>query len=116
MLSLKSLNEGGGTEIVAQRCSVKTVFLEILQNPQEKTYARDSFLIKLQALALACNFIRPGTLLKKNFWHRCFPVNCEISKNTFFLQYTSGGCFRLAFNWGRGLFPGDLHILVPLLR
>ena len=32
-----------------QMCSVKTVFLEISQNSQENTCARDSFLIKLQA-------------------------------------------------------------------
>ena len=36
-------------EAVAQRYSVKKVFLEISQNSQENTCARDSFLIKLQA-------------------------------------------------------------------
>ena len=36
------------TEIVAQRCSVKEVFLEHLQNSQENTCARVSLLIKLQ--------------------------------------------------------------------
>ena len=36
-------------EAVAQRCSVKKVLLEISQNSQEKTCARVSFLIKLQA-------------------------------------------------------------------
>ena len=36
------------TEAVAQRCSVKKVFLEISQNSQENTCARVSFLIKLQ--------------------------------------------------------------------
>ena len=55
------------TEAIAQRCSAKKVFLEILQNSQENTSARVSFLIKLQASA--CNFI------KKRLWHRCFPVN-----------------------------------------
>ena len=40
------------TEAVAQTCSVKKVFLEISQNSQEKTCARVSFLIKLQALGL----------------------------------------------------------------
>ena len=34
-------------QLVAQRCSVKKVFLEILQNSQENTCARVSFLIKL---------------------------------------------------------------------
>ena len=37
------------TETVAQKCSVEKVFLEILQNSREDTYARVSFLIKLQA-------------------------------------------------------------------
>ena len=36
-------------ETVVRRCSVKEVILEILQNPQENTCARVSFLIKLQA-------------------------------------------------------------------
>ena len=40
------------TEPVAQRSSVKKVFLEISQNSQENTSARVSFLIK------ACNFIK----------------------------------------------------------
>ena len=57
-------------EAAVQRCSVKKVFLEISQNSQENTCAKISFLIKLQALGL-----RPTTLLKKIFWHRCFPVN-----------------------------------------
>ena len=35
-------------EATVQRCSVKKVFLEILQNPQKNTSARVSFLIKLQ--------------------------------------------------------------------
>ena len=37
------------TEAVVRRCSVKKVFLEILQNSQENTCARISFLKKLQA-------------------------------------------------------------------
>ena len=36
------------TELVARRCSVKKVFLEISQNSQENICARVSFLIKLQ--------------------------------------------------------------------
>ena len=55
-------------------CSLKKVFLEILQNLQEKTSARVSFSIKK-----AYNF-----LLKKRLWHRCFPCEFhEISKSTF---------------------------------
>ena len=52
--------------------------LEISQNSEENTCARDSFLIKLQASA---------TLLKKRLCHGCFRVNIEkISKNTFFYR------------------------------
>ena len=39
-------------EAVAQRCSVKKAFLEISQNSQEKTCARVSFLINMQASGL----------------------------------------------------------------
>ena len=44
-------------EAVAQRCSVKKVFLEISQNSQENTCGRVSFFIKLQTSA--------GTFIKK---------------------------------------------------
>ena len=37
------------SEAVAQTCSVKKVFLEILQNSQENTRARASILIEFQA-------------------------------------------------------------------
>ena len=43
----------GILEVAAQKkCSVKKFFLEILQNSQENTCTRDSFLIKLQASGL----------------------------------------------------------------
>ena len=50
-------------EAVVWRCSIKKVFLEISQNLQENTCARESFLV------------RPATSLKKTPWHSCFPVN-----------------------------------------
>ena len=63
------------SKAVVRRCSVKKVFLEILQNSQESTSVRDSFLIKLQAFkkeslmqVLSCEF-------------------CRISKNTFFTEH-----------------------------
>ena len=63
----------------------KKVFLEISQNSKENTCARVSFLIKLQALQL---------YFQKRLWHRCFCCKfSEISKNNFFLQSTSRGCF-----------------------
>ena len=56
--------------------------LRILQNSQENTYARVSFLIKLQAEAEACNFIEKETLAQV--------FSCgfrKISKNTFFTEH-----------------------------
>ena len=66
-------------EAVAQRRSVKTVFLEISKNLQESTCARVSFLIK----SLACNFIEKETLAQM--------FSCEfyeIFKNIFSYRTT----------------------------
>ena len=48
------------SEAVTRRCFVEKLLLEILQNSQENTCARVSFLIKLQAST--CNFIKKETL------------------------------------------------------
>ena len=48
------------TEAVTLSCSVRKVFLEILQNSQGNTCARVSSLIKLQAES--CNFIKKETV------------------------------------------------------
>ena len=56
----------------------KRCFLKIPQNSQENACARVSFLIKLQASASACNFIKKETLA-----HVFSCEFCEISKNTF---------------------------------
>ena len=64
-------------EAVVQRCSVKRVFSEISQNPQENTCARVSFLIKLQTS-------RPQVRLSR----RCFPVNFEkFLRTPFFIEH-----------------------------
>ena len=64
------------SEAVAQRCSVKKVFLETSENSQENISARVSFLIKLHGWALY--FIKKKTLAQ------VFPYEfCEISKNSF---------------------------------
>ena len=56
-----------------------TPALEILQNLQEKTCVRVSFLIKIQARA--CNFIEKETLAQ------VFSCEfCKSSKNTFFTE------------------------------
>ena len=55
-------------EAVVQRCSVKKVFLEILQNSQENTCARVSFLIRL--------------------WHRRFPINfVKFLRKSFYIEH-----------------------------
>ena len=56
------------------------MFLEISQNSQENTFARASFLIKLQAEAY--NFIKRETLARVFFCEFC-----EISWNTFFTEH-----------------------------
>ena len=62
------------SEVVAQRCSVKKMLLEISQYSQENTCVRVSFLIELQA----CNFIKKETLTQ------AFSCEfCEIFNNTF---------------------------------
>ena len=84
-------------EVTINRSSRPEVFckkgvLKISENSQENTCARDSFLIKFQAQA--CNFIKKESLVK------VFSCDfCEISKNTFFLQNTSGGCFCTNFTF-----------------
>ena len=58
-------------EVVAQSCSVKTVFLEIWLNSQGKNCAR----------------LRPATLFKKRLWQRCFPVSfAKILRTPFFTE------------------------------
>ena len=68
--------DNGDSEAVAQRCSVKKVFLEISQNSLWNTCARVSF---LQALDWkACNFIKKRGVFffkkKETPTHRCFSV------------------------------------------
>ena len=46
------------TEEVVRRCYVEKIFLEILQNSQEKICGRVSFLIKLQARGLQLHLKR----------------------------------------------------------
>ena len=69
-----------------QGCSMKKVFLEILQNSQENTCARVSFLIKLQTSA--CNFIEKQALAQVVFLRIVWNFQEQL-----FTQNTSGGCF-----------------------
>ena len=57
----------------------KKVFFEILQNLQQNTCVRVSFLTRLQALDCSFNKKRHGTGAFCKFW--------EISKNIFFTEH-----------------------------
>ena len=66
----------------AWRSSIKKAFLKILQNSQENTFTKVSFLIKLQAKAKTYNFIKKDTLAVV-----FYDELCGIIKNTFFIEY-----------------------------
>ena len=64
-------------EIVARRCSIKTLFLKILQNSQEKNV--------LESLFNKVAFLQVWNLIKKWLQRRCFSLNfAKNFKNTFF--------------------------------
>ena len=65
-----------------RRCSVKTMFLKILQNSEENTFAR------------VCNFIKKDTLAQ--VFSREF---CEIFKNTFFIEHLQATASDLLQTW-----------------
>ena len=73
-----------------QKCSIKKVFLQILQNSQENTCARVSFLIKLLVWVLQ--------LIKKETLAQVFLCEfCQIFKNNFFTEHrvTASETYRL---------------------
>ena len=79
------------------------VFLEISQNPQDNTFARASFLIKLQA---CCNFIKKETLAQ------VFSCDfCEISKNNIFHRTRQGG-WLLLYVQGERIDGSKLHVII----
>ena len=65
-------------EAFTRRCSVKKVFLKILQNSQENTCASVSILIKWQDWGS-----------RNGLWHECFPVNFAKFSRAPFLQNKS---------------------------
>ena len=70
------------------------MFLKFLQNLQENTCARVSFLIRF-GLRPATLFKKPAILLKKRLWPRCFPVNFEKFPRISFYKKPPGDCFCL---------------------
>ena len=89
-------------EAVAQRYSVKKVFLEISQNSQENTCARVSFLIK---------FLRPANLLKKRLWDRCFPMNfAKFLRTPFFTEHLWWLLLNLVWCFVIVVFISDINV------
>ena len=88
-------------EAVSQRWSVKKVFLKILQNSQENTCARVSFLIKLLVWGLQlCLEKTPAQVFSCEF--------SEISKNTFFTEHLQAttSVFKMQFlSFSRSKYP-----------
>ena len=70
-----------------RRCSVKKVLLEISQNSQGSTCARDS------SATLLKKRLWPATLFKKRLWHRCSPVNFAKFLRTLFYRTLPDDCF-----------------------
>ena len=66
------------------------MFLEISQNSQKNNYA-SLYFNNVAGL-------RTSTLLKKRFWHWCFPVNFAKLLRTPFLQNNSGRLLRIVFS------------------
>ena len=79
------------TEAVSRRCSLKKLFLKILQNSQENATAGVSFFSKVSGL-------RPTTLLEKRIRHKCFPVNFAKFLRALILQNTSGRLILYSYN------------------
>ena len=58
-------------------------------NNQEKGDSIPGFILALRSIfrKIYISSLRPATLLKKGFWHRCFPVNFAKIFRTPFLYY-----------------------------
>ena len=62
-------------EAVVRRCSVKSVFLKILQNSHENTCARVTFFNKLAHL-------------QERLWYKCFPINfAKFLRTPIFIEH-----------------------------
>ena len=73
-----------------QKCFIKKAFFKILENSQENTCVRVSFLIKLQAeiCYYTCR-LRSATLFKKETMAQVFSCKfCETFKNSLFTEHS----------------------------
>ena len=78
---------------VIRKCYIKKVFLKILQNWQENTCARVSFLINLQASA--CNFIKKETLAQVSsckFWEIFYRTSLVAASENYKSNYKKCNC------------------------
>ena len=58
--------------------------------------------------------LRPATLLKMRFWHRCFLVTFARFVRTVFLKNTSGGCFCTLTNICLTILPSFSLLFVSV--
>ena len=75
------------SEAASRRVLCKKVFLKIWQNSEENTFVRVSFSIKLQA--------KTYKFIKKETWHRFFPMNFATFLRTPVLQTPLSDCIWL---------------------
>ena len=72
------------SEAASRGVLCKKVFLKIWQNSEENTFVRVSFSIKLQA--------KTYKFIKKETWHRFFPMNFATFLRTPVLQTPLSDC------------------------
>ena len=75
-----------------QTCSVKRSFLRNFVKFTGKHLCQSLFFNKVAGL-------RPTTLLRKRFWHRCFPVNFAKFLRAPFLQNSPGQMLLIWVRW-----------------
>ena len=77
------------SEAVTRRCSVKKVFLKILQNSQKSICLRASFLIEASSSFIKIEALTPAFSYKF----------CKIFKNIFFMEHHLWLLFEYVFIW-----------------
>ena len=83
-----------------RKCSIKKMFLKILQNSQKKHLHWSLFIIKLQG----------SGPIKKRFQHRCFPVDFAKFLEHIVYRTPPSGCTWMQCHWGFYPEPNQIRI------
>ena len=89
-VNLKNINH--------RRCSLRKGVLRNFAKFIWKHLCQSFFVTKVTGL-------RPAILLKKRFWHRCFPVNFAKFWRALFTQNTSGRLLLIVLNTHQEIMP-----------